>query len=348
MASADGRVMVTLGRDQDVRVWDVGVPPPVVTSIADLDRAFFGVAASPDGAAVAVGDGDGTVHVLRGGDDDLELTGHEGRVRGVAFLPSDRLVTGDAAGTVRVWDLQSGRMLSASDATDVEITSVAVDDDGTSVATSGADGVVRVYAASDMQARPAETERAPASANKVVFTASGELVAGYNDGQVRFWERDGSRARSPLQVDDDADVVFSVAVTPDERTLAAATATDGITLWDLDTGERHQELNGQPTDPLDVAFVSGGDALVSTNRTGTVALWNTATGQSIGPRFQYHSDAVWRVAVADARVITAGEDGSVVSLDVLDVDRACEFGGSLDRRARERYLGDRAPLGCRD
>ena len=27
----NGRVMVTLGRDQDVRVWDVGVPPPVVT-----------------------------------------------------------------------------------------------------------------------------------------------------------------------------------------------------------------------------------------------------------------------------------------------------------------------------
>ena len=83
---------------------------------------------------------------------------------------------------------------------------------------------------------------------------------------------------------------------------------------------------------------------------GTVALWNTATGESIGPRFQYHSDAVWRVAVtSDSLVITASEDGSVRSLDVLDVGRACEFGGgSLDRRARERYLGGRTPLGCRD
>ena len=79
---------------------------------------------------------------------------------------------------------------------------------------------------------------------------------------------------------------------------------------------------------------SDGDALVSTNRAGTVALWNTATGESIGPRFQYHSDAVWRVAVtSDSLVITASEDGSVRSLDVLDVGRACEFGGgSLDRR----------------
>ena len=67
-------------------------------------------------------------------------------------------------------------------------------------------------------------------------------------------------------------------------------------------------LFGSPTDatfwmkdtplPLSVAFVSDGDALVSTNRTGTVALWNTATGESIGPRFQYHSDAVWRAGVS--------------------------------------------------
>ena len=210
-------------------------------------------------------------------------------------------MTGDDGGTVRVWDLQSGRMLSASDATDVEITSVAVDADGTSVATSGADGVVRVYAASDMQSA-ARRDRARSGERE-----QGRLH-GFGGARGRIQRRAGpvlgprrqERARARCRSTTTRDVVFSVAVTPDERTLAAATATDGITLWDLDTGERHQELNGQPTDPLDVAFVSGGDALVSTNRTGTVALWNTATGQSIGPRFQYHSDAVWRVAVADA------------------------------------------------
>ena len=79
-----------------------------------------------------------------------------------------------------------------------------------------------------------------------------------------------------------------------------------------------------------------------------MTLWNTATGQSIGPRFQYHSDAVWQTAVAGDVVVSASEDGTVRRLDVLDVDRACELGaGALDPRAREHYLGDREPLGCR-
>ncbi len=277
------------------------------------------------------------------------LTGHAGRVFGVAFLPDGRLVTGDDGGTVRVWDVKTRRILSASAATRAAITSLAVAADGTRVATSGTDGVVRVYSTRDVGEPTAETARVTAGANKVVFAPSGELVAAYNDGQVRFWNADGGRARKPLSVDDDGDAVFSVAVSPDGHTLAAATATDGLTLWDLSTRTRRSELNGQPIDPIDVAFVPDGTALVSATRVGTITLWNTANGQSIGPRFQYHSDAVWRVAVtSDATVVSASEDGSVRSLDVLDVDRGCELGaGALDRRARERYLGDREPVGCR-
>jgi len=349
VASSDRRTLLTLGRGQDVRVWDLADRPPFVTPLAELDPALFGLATTADGSTIAVGDQDGTVHVVRvDRGETVALSGHEGRVFGLGFLPDGRLVTGDDGGTVRIWDVESRRILSSSDATGAAITSVAVNDEGTSVAASAADGVVRVYALSDLREPSAQTEPTPASSNKVVFAASGDLVAAYSDGEVRFWNADGSSAGSPLQVDDDEDVVFSVAVSPDERSLAAATATNGVTVWDLDTRERRSELNGQPVDPIDVAFVPDGTALVSANRAGIVTLWNAATGQAIGPRFRYHADAVWRVGIAsDAAVFTASEDGTVQSLDVLDVGRACELGaGALDPRARERFLGDRAPIGC--
>ena len=348
-ASSDRRVFVTLGRDQDIRVWDAADRPPPAARLADFDVALFGLATSPDGATIAAGDGGGTVHVFRAGQDVALLTGHAGRVFGVALLPDGRLVTGDDGGTVRVWDVKTRRILSTSAAARVAITSLAVAADGQRVATAGTDGVVRVYSTRDVGEPTAETARAATGANKVVFAPSGELVAGYNDGQVRFWLADGGQARKPLSVDADGDAVFSIAVSPDGHTLAAATATDGLTLWDLPTRTRRSELNGQPIDPIDVAFVPDGTALVSATRVGTITLWNTANGQSIGPRFQYHSDAVWRVAVtSNATVVSASEDGSVRSLDVLDVDRGCELGaGALDRRARERYLGAREPVGCR-
>ena len=130
--------------------------------------------------------------------------------------------------------------------------------------------------------------------------------------------------------------------------LAAAGATDGVTLWNIDTGDRRSELNGQPAAPLDVAFTSLGDALVSSNREGIVTLWNSATGEAIGRRYAITTARVWRLAVTPGSVVvTAGGDGTLATLDVLNLDRACDLGaGSLDRRARERYLGDREPIGC--
>jgi WD40 repeat protein len=108
-------------------------------------------------------------------------------------------------------------------------------------------------------------------------------------------------------------------------------------------------LNGQPTLPLDVAFTPDGDAFATSNRDGVVTLWHAETGQAIGPRFEHHDAAVWRLAFAPGSVVvTASEDGTASVLDVLSRDRACEIGGgALDRRARQRYLGDREPVGCR-
>jgi WD40 repeat protein len=185
--------------------------------------------------------------------------------------------------------------------------------------------------------------------NDVAFMGSGGLVSANSDGTVRFWRRNGSEARPALAVDRDGDAVFGLAVTDNGKLLAAATATDGVTLWRLDSRERGPDLNGQPADPLDVSFTGDGEALVTSNRAGLVTLWNARTGQSIGPRFDHHhGKAVWRLGVTRRSVIvTAGGDGTLAMLDTLDLERACELGaGSLDPRARARYLGDRRPVGC--
>ena len=105
---------------------------------------------SPDGTQVAAGGGNGTVLVSPTGDgrDAVRLVGHSGRVFGVAFLGDGRLVTGDDAGTLRVWDAESGTEIAKRDhAIDGAITSVAVSPDGKRVAASGSNGAVTVWSA---------------------------------------------------------------------------------------------------------------------------------------------------------------------------------------------------------
>jgi WD40 repeat protein/serine/threonine protein kinase len=347
-ASADRSRLATLGRDQTIRVWDIRGREPVVATVADLGVPLFSVDDDPDDAMVAVGDRNGAVHLWRDGD-EVVLTGLEGRVRGLAVLPDGRVVAGAEDGSVHMW-ARDGTELAASEAVPgAAITGMALRPSGESLATSSSDGVVRVWSTDDLELL-AETASPGVDANGVTVLRSGELVAAYRDGRVRFWDDDGTEARAPLQVDSDGDSVFSVALSPDEHVLAAAAATEGVTLWDVETGRPRSQLNGQPVDPLDVVFTPDGTALVSSNRDGVVAIWNVATGQGLGPRFRYHTHAIWQMAMTPTSVVyTASEDGTVGRLDALDIDRACELAAdALSGPARERYLGNRELVGCAD
>ena len=77
----------------------------------------------------------------------------------------------------------------------------------------------------------------------LAFTPDGEsLVTGSYNGVVLIWDaRTGATWGALVQLS----IVFSLAVSPDGRFLAAGTANDGsnqasdVQLWDLATGTRH-------------------------------------------------------------------------------------------------------------
>ena len=71
--------------------------------------------------------------------------------------------------------------------------------------------------------------------------------------------------------------VFSVAFSPDRRTLATGSA-DGIRLWDV-ADPAHPRQLGQPLDTstavvASVVFSPGGHTLASGSIDGTTQLWN--------------------------------------------------------------------------
>ncbi len=104
--SPDGKTIITVSQDQNVRWWDAKTGKPKATELHGSSLAS--VAISPDGKFVASGAEDGTIKVwdLNTREIIANLEGPEKTVRCLAFSPDGKsLASGSADGACRIWDI---------------------------------------------------------------------------------------------------------------------------------------------------------------------------------------------------------------------------------------------------
>ena len=180
-------------------MWDMTKDRPTVTTLVDAGEPLHAVAVRRERP-----DGGGRRRArCRAGLRDRRRVGH--RVGGARRAsPRPDLPSGRSTrqrrddGTLRLWDVDTGAIETVE--TGSPITDVAVSGNGDLVASSGSDGIVRVWTPDDLSDPVGQTAAVAAGTNSVAFSGTREVVAAYGDGRVRFWNRDGSEAaatRSP-------------------------------------------------------------------------------------------------------------------------------------------------------
>ena len=239
------------------------------------------------------------------------LAGHTGPVRTVAVSRDiARAVSGGDDGTVRVWDLATGRQDAALTGHTDWVRAVAVSRDGARAVSGGDDGTVRVWDLGAGREEAALTGH-DGEVFAVAITPGGTLaVSGGSDRTVRVWDLATGSERAVLA--GHTRPVWSVAITPDGA-LAASGGGDGtVRVWDLATGTEQAALTGHDGEVFAVAITPDGTRAVSGGADGTVRVWDVPASwpQAI---LTGHTGWVRTVMVAQdgTLAVSGGEDAAV-------------------------------------
>ncbi len=300
-------------------------------AIARLGRGGVNeVRYSPDGSQLAVASDIGIwLNEAETGEPLDLLTGHTDWVSSVAFSPDGRtLASGSADGTVRLWDVATGKTIQTLNAhwyhallklfgiPNVAVSSVAFSVDGRTLASGNFDGTVRLWdvaTGKTVQTLNAHTRRV----SSVAFSSDGRtLASGSYDTTVRLWDVNTGDTLKTLN--GHIFPVKSVAFSPDGRYLASSGEgwDDPVRLWDVNTGDTLKTLNGHTRNVISVAFSPDGKYLASGGGwdTFTVRLWDVNTGEPV-QTLAGHTRAVSSIAFSpDGRYLASASDDNTVLL----------------------------------
>lgn len=136
------------------------------------------------------------------------------------------------------------------------------------------------------------------------------LVVGDAGGDVRLWDMANHRQLNAFS--GHTDLIWSVAFSPNRRTIASCGEDQTIRLWDVPTGECIALLVGHTGWVKDVAFNHDGSVLASCSNDGTVRLWNVEA-QTCLATIDAHDGWIWSVVFSPdgSLFATAGQDGLV-------------------------------------
>nr|WP_242018442.1 AAA family ATPase [Pseudanabaena sp. FACHB-1998] len=304
-----------------------------------LDSPFYVAKFSPDGNTLAFGSYDGGVYLFqRNGKPISRLVGYKVKyVRSLSFSPDGKKLASVGKGkNVRIWDVQSGKLMGKFYAHSMDISKVSFHPNGKLLLTGSFDGSVKLWDSdrgieirtfnpqsrnvnsTDNSIKPQSIKLAKQVSDPiqdVSFSPDGKWIVIAKNTVISIWDLDGNLVADTIAHDNR---ILSVSFHPSGKMIASSGGDDTVKLWkivELPTSTWRIELDkpykGNPTDVLSLNFSSDGRHIAFGSQDNSIQVLNL--DGTIEMKLGGHTGGVFDVSFSpDGRyLISASKDRTV-------------------------------------
>jgi RNA polymerase sigma factor (sigma-70 family) len=290
--SADGKMLVSAGDDQMVRVWDAA--GKLKRTLAGHRDRVIGVAVTQDGKTLASRGGDNAIRIwevetgkeLRWWETSLAAGFGPGMESAwaISFTPDgQKLFAGGFSGS-QTFEVATGEVVSSAGPSSVYGGSVVVSPDGKWMASAGFRRRIRVW--NPVAGKDAVTQighQGPVMA--IAYSPDGKTLAtGGADRTIRFWDQ--GTGRELRQLRGHTGNITQLLFTRDGKHLISASGDQNdrnVSWWDLETGRQERQFPGHSSGVSTMGLSPDGKELRVVDHTGLLHVWDTGTGQETKP-----------------------------------------------------------------
>ncbi len=205
---------------------------------------------------------------------------------GVAFSPDGKtLVCGSIDGTIRLWDLNNGKLKKTLKGHTEFVNSAVFSSDGKRLATGSDDGSILLWNTENWKHKPYHDERT-SSISCLAFNQDGSYLAvGSQKGEIYLFDVE---IDLPIRIfKGHTRYVSRIMFSPDGHQLASASWDRSTRLWDIETEELLKTIAApmEITSPEDddywkaLLFTKEGHLLAINAESRFIHFWNVNTGQ---------------------------------------------------------------------